>query len=251
MGADATGRRATRATGHVDTVGPLMMLDGVTVSGGVFSRSRLRSFCSIGSRFTGCKFEDMRVDGFTEGAGKTASVYRECSFDKTRIKRMGGGRARFEGCSFRDVSISWWMTAAVEMVDCVFTGKIAHSVFWGVPSLLDRKFFGERLNEFAGNDFSGCRMVDAGFRGGVDLRRQELPQGEGYLYVEDGAGAIEVAAGIVGGWEDEAMRRQGEIMLKILREELSQGQEQLFLARETGRNESIWPQLCDALRGVR
>jgi len=175
----------------------MIYVDKETVVDRDYSGVKSPQLESHGSTFTNCRFDSMRIDCFKFASGKKRSVYRDCSFDGIRIKRVMGGLVRFERCSFRNVLISGWSLQACDLVDCVFTGKMKSGrgggSFWGAPMSHWQTQFKKRVNEFRGNNFSDCALVDMDFRTGIDLRLQVLPQGPDYFYIEDGKSAIKRA----------------------------------------------------------
>ena len=123
------------------------------------------------------------------------SVYAGCSFDRLRMSATVGGYARFVNCSFRDVDIRKWRADYVELVDCVFTGRLRDCVFWGAapqgartydfaatlatrdgrePPAGFRELANRATNDFSRNDFSGADL-DVTFRGGIDLSSSGCP----------------------------------------------------------------------------
>ena len=214
-----------------------------------YSGLRLSEFCSIRSSFTDCRFESMIIDTAAMGSGTTMSLYRNCSFDHTRIRGIAMGLARFEHCSFESVVLNKWSLNAADIIDCTFSGKLTHCIFWGSPPPFWGDRYGKTSNEFSGNDFSGCKMVDTDFRWGVNLALQTLPSGPDYLYVEDGRAALSRAFPIVCGWMDEREKRIGLDWLKLLQNDVENGQTQLFINGRTGRLAQIWPKFRAALEG--
>jgi uncharacterized protein YjbI with pentapeptide repeats len=194
-----------------------------------YSGRKLKQFCAVGCRFERCRFERMRVDNFVPGAGMELSEYAHCSFDSIRVSRMGGGFARFVRCSFKNVEIRDWHCYKTEFVDCIFTGHMEECIFNGTVPEKDRSWVGREKNEFRGNDFSGCELVDVAFRTGIDLSQQRLPTGPEYLYLPDAAVAIERARTSVQEWYDAALREAGMTFLISIESELQGGQRQLLL----------------------
>ncbi|MFN2537801.1 MAG: hypothetical protein ABR549_06560 [Mycobacteriales bacterium] len=190
------------------------------------SSRKVKAFCAIASTFDRCDFRGVRWRDGGMGAGMTPSVYRDCVFDGARIQANPPGRARFERCSFRDVVLKDWYCFNIEMIDCVFTGRIEHSYFNGRARQPDETF---GTNEFHGNDFSGAKLVDVGFRTGIDLRLQRLPEDEDLLYVWDGPEAVARAEGAVNTWSDLESRRRAQGLLEHLRRELDGQQRQLII----------------------
>jgi uncharacterized protein YjbI with pentapeptide repeats len=198
-----------------------------------FSGRKLKHFSVVGCRFERCWFEKMRVDSFIPGAGMELSEYVDCSFDGIRVSYMSAAFARFIRCSFRNVDIRDWRSSKAEFIDCVFTGQLEECIFYGTVPEQDRSWVGRAKNEFRGNDFSGCDLVDVAFRTGIDLEQQKLPTGPEYLYLPDAAGAIERAKATVQEWYDAGMRERGLSLLSTLAMGVEGGQRQeLFRAND-------------------
>ena len=162
-----------------------VFVDHEQVVGVDYSALALKRFGSHGSRFENCKFEGLRLDSLSFGAGKVPSEYYNCSFDgSTFYANTLLGRARFVGCTFRNIRSSRFKLAAGDLIDCVFTGKMDRTQIWGRTGP-DADVYGDRVNTIEGNDFSGVDFGDTDFRFGVDLREQILPTGEDYLFIPD------------------------------------------------------------------
>lgn len=214
-----------------------------------FSGRRLNSLRAIGCRFERCRFDRTRAEAVTFGAGMELTEYVDCSFDGARFKSVAAGFSRFVRCSFRDVDLKGLGDDYLELVDCVFTGKLQSNVFWGAPPQPEarqryesnvrflarqgrpeppgyRELALRPSNEFRGNDFSGAGLIGVSFRG-IDLAEQRLPTGEDYLYLPDAEAAINRALEMIGD------RPEGPEVEKFLRgtlgRELSFGQRQLHL----------------------
>jgi hypothetical protein len=114
--------------------GAELVLDSVVVNDGDYSELKLSRFVAIGSRFSGCSFENMRIGMLSIGAGKKVSEYVGCSFDGSRLELHPGGFARFVDCSFRDVAITHWTASAADVIGCTFSGKIKTAIFYGTVS---------------------------------------------------------------------------------------------------------------------
>lgn len=193
-----------------------------------YASQRITSLCSIHSRFVRCKFDGLQLDASSLGAGKEMSEYTDCTFDGSRLCPIGG-RARFVRCSFRDVVISDWICLESEFVDCVFSGRMKRCVFNGAVPVEMRKELRRTRNEFHGNDFSGMKMVDVGFRTGVDLRLQRLPTGPEFTYLPDATIAIARVKADVQTWTHPEARHDGEVFVQCLELDVAEGQSQLFL----------------------
>ncbi|MEX2247854.1 MAG: hypothetical protein WEC75_14355 [Dehalococcoidia bacterium] len=137
-------------------IGPAsgVFLDHARLRGADFSGRELTYFGAHGSRLEACRFEDTRIESGSFGAGREMSEYVECSFDGARIWFVPGGYARFVRCSLRNAELYDWFCFAVEMVDCIFSGRIVKSVFNGTVPKDDRRAVRRERNEFHGNDFS-------------------------------------------------------------------------------------------------
>lgn len=203
----------------------------------------------IGCRFDRCRFDRISSDTAAFGAGTEVSEYVDCSFDGARLRSVSAGHSRFVRCSFQEVDLRGLGDDYLELVDCVFTGKLRSTVFWGAPPQPDgrqryeshvrflaragkpepvgyRELALRPANEFRGNDFSGAELVGVSFRG-IELAEQRLPTGDGYLYLPDAEAAIKRALEMIGD------RPEGPQVEKFLRgtlgREVSFGQRQLHL----------------------
>jgi hypothetical protein len=206
-----------------------VVLSREKLHGADFSGRRLEYFSSEASRLEACRFEKVRIESASFGAGRAPSEYLECSFDGARIRFGPGGFARFVRCSFCDVDLRDWFCFAVELVDCVFTGRMRHSFFNGTVPEDQRVFVGRERNEFRGNDFSGMKLEDVSFRTGIDLTQQRLPSGPEYLYLPVAAVAVQRARAEVVQWDDLDRRREAMVFINILEEDVAKGQRQLLL----------------------
>lgn len=204
-------------------------LEYVKLQGADYSGRELKYFGSVGSRFERCRFDNMRVDDFSFGAGMAVSEYLDCTFDGSHLIH-GGGYARFVRCSFRNVQLRDWFCFEAEFVDCVFTGRLRKCIFNGTVPEEHRSWVGRERNEFRGNDFSGAEFVDVSFRTGIDLDLQRLLSGPDYLYVPDAAAAIERAKRGLADWKpDTEHQRLALVIVGVYAEDVNDGQQQLFL----------------------
>ncbi len=205
-----------------------VVLDHAHLRGEEYVGRKLMKFTAIGSHLERCRFDNARFDDASFGSGREMSEYSECSFDGVHFLH-GGGYARFVRCSFRDVDLRNWSCRAVEMVDCVFTGRMMQCIFNGTVPVEQRPFVGRERNEFHGNDFSGMDLVDVAFRSGIDLTQQRLPTGPEYLYLPDAAAALAKARSVVVGWQEPEMRDSALLTLRGPIWEAENGQRQLLL----------------------
>jgi hypothetical protein len=222
-----------------------------------YSDQRVDYLAVTAPRLRRCRFERLRLVEATLSGGGVVSEYVDCSFDGSRFAIVFPGSARFTRCTFRQVTINEWFGDQAELIDCVFTGKIKKTVFWGRPNSSRKLIETQRTlreqqglppmtaeqeavllreaNEFRGNDFSGATLHDVAFRGGIDLSAQRLPTGPDYLYLPDAASAIAHAVEAVTGWPDDDRKKLGLRLLDIFTSELKGGQQQLLLDRTTFR----------------
>ena len=179
-----------------------VVLDHVQLDWADFSGRRLVQFSAAGCRFLNSDFSDMSINDSAFGAGRDRSEYADCRFDRSRIRFGPGGNARFVRCSFRDVDLEDWRCSTVELVDCTFSGVIQTAIFNAAVPTNDQRAIGRVRNDFRGNDFSACQLMDVPFRTGVDLDAQRLPAGPGYLYLRKAVTAVAVASKKVAAWTD-------------------------------------------------
>ena len=224
-------RVEARLVGHMK-VDPndYLDLEHVKTRDADYSGRDLLGFCAVGCRFERCRFDNIRVDDCSFGEGKEMSEYVECNFDRLRTSHASGGFSRFVGCSFRNVDIRDWFCFNAEFVDCTFTGRLKKCVCNGTVDEEDRPWIGRERNEFRGNDFSGAELIDVAFRTGIDLEQQRLPNGPDYLYIPDGAAAIQRAKAGLADWMPETeLRRKAEAIVRVVGQTVDDGQRQLLL----------------------
>jgi uncharacterized protein YjbI with pentapeptide repeats len=207
-----------------------------------YSYRKLMQFGTIGSCLEKCKFDGAQIDCAQFGAGREMSEFIDCSFDGARMEMGPGGCARFVRCSFRDVSLHNWMCFEVELIDCVFSGRLRRGIFNGTVRAEKRVFLGREHNEFHGNDFSNMDLIDVTFRTGIDLTQQRLPSGSEYLYLTDAAAAVERAkSGLIGWQGDQELRRVALVIVDGLQKSVERGQRQMLLRADDYYGESVLP----------
>lgn len=196
-----------------------------------YSGRTVDGFCAVGSRLEGCRFNNFRVRSCPcFGAGREMSEFVDCSFDGAHLDMGSGGCARFVRCSFRNVVLRDWRCDRVEMIDCVFSGRIKTAIFNGTVPVEERSFLHRERNEFHGNDFSGVDLIDVAFRRGIDLTQQRLPAGPQYLYLPDAAAALEPTESNIVGWQEGKQRQTAMAFIRGLCEDVrGGGQRQLLL----------------------
>lgn len=194
-----------------------------------FSGLTLDQFYADGSRFRECHFERMVVTSAVLGSNHLGvnTEYVDCVFDGSRLTMTSAGYSRFVRCSFRDIVISDWICFSLELIDCDFTGaRLEQCVFNGTVPPKDARRLRRTRNEFHGNDFSAAELIDVGFRTGIDLSLQKLPQGPDYFYVPDLAQAVRIGRAHVDDFDDSDLRENVEIFLDLAEENLEGGQRQ-------------------------
>jgi hypothetical protein len=205
-------------------------LDHIKLRSENYSDRKLKKFSAHGCQFDGCYFNNVWIEDASFGSGREMSEYVECVFDGAKFNRMGGGYARFVRCSFRGVEINNWKCFEVELIDCVFSGKLNVGIFNGTPRSEQQEFLKREHNEFHGNDFSGMELNDVAFRTGIDLTKQRLPSGTEYLYLPDASTALRKARVELENWQTtDELRKTALSMLKTSENEVARGQKQLLL----------------------
>jgi uncharacterized protein YjbI with pentapeptide repeats len=208
--------------------------DRVTLAGALlrevdYAGRRMAGFSSDGCRFELCNFNGVSIGSASFGAGRRVSEYRGCTFDGAVLRMGPGGNATFIDCSFQDVSIENWFCDAVELINCRFSGLLRKAIFNGSVPPREQEFLKRSENRFIDNDFSGARLIDVSFRGGVDLQLQKLPSGEDYTLIDDSARFAHWAEAEVRNWVDAKMQDAARGFLRLLEERLAGGQVQEFV----------------------
>jgi hypothetical protein len=213
------------------------------------SYARLKgSFTAVGCTFQECDFREMRPRHLTFAGGVERTRYIDCSFDGCKLARLVTGQARFERCSFADVDIKGFFGHATEFVDCVFSGVLRASVFYGhVPAPGNTT---QAKNEFRANDFSKIKFADVGFLRGIDLSAQQLPSGDNYLYLENPVDQLLTLRQQYLAMPPSELRRDVFRFLEVCQKDLQEGQAQLFLCKDSEVNrisaasvDAIWAEL--------
>jgi hypothetical protein len=177
-------------------------------------------------------------------SGRVPSKYLECKFDRTHFKRVVLGQARFERCSFLNVDIRSLFSHAAEFIDCVFSGSLSASSFYGRVFSSEQEDTARVTNEFHGNDFSAMKMSDVGFLHGIDLSQQRLPVGDNYLYLRDAARALALLREKHLQSSPSSYRETVFKFLTRCETEVAEGQTQLFLCKDS---EAESPEVIDTL----
>ncbi len=211
------------------SAGDRVVLSSQHLVGADFQGAHIAQFSSDGCRFEECNFEGAVIDSASFGAGHQISEYVGCSFDGAKLRMGPGGYARFVDCSFNKTVIEHWFCFAVEIVDCRFSGRLKKVFFNGTVPLEDRIDVRRKSNQFEGNDFSKATLIDVAFRTGIDLSRQRLPKGDGYIYFSDAVGAARRARSAFDDWDDPRSRLAAQGVLALMEQDVAAGQQQLLI----------------------
>lgn len=194
-----------------------------------FRARRLAQFSSDGCRFEGCNFGGAVIESASFGAGRHVSEYVGCNFDGAKLRMGPGGYARFVDCSFEKTAIEHWFCFAVEVVGCRFSGRLKKVVFNGTVPLDKREIARRVVNQFEDNDFSRATLLDVGFRTGIDLSKQRLPEGADYTYLPDAVRAVRSARMAFNAWNDSKAKSAARGVLAVMEEDVAAGQQQLLV----------------------
>ena len=193
-----------------------------------FSGLELDSFCSISSKFIRCAFRKIHIADASFGEGLKQSLYRDCIFDGAKFGALSPGTARFENCSFRDVTIHEMFANGVELVNCVFSGRLKKGVLSGRRPPEFRRWWERSRNRIVNNDFSAMEFGDFDFIGGVDLTRQMLPRTPNFKVLWNGAESVQRTRERVAGWAEGETKRLALVILDSLDLAVSGGQQHLL-----------------------
>lgn len=219
--------------------------------GSDFRGRHLMQFSSDGCRFERCDFKGAKIQSASFGAGRRVSEYIGCSFDGATLRMGPGGYARFVDCSFEKTAIDAWFCFAVELVGCRFSGRLKKAVFNGTVPAEKEVVVGRAVNQFEGNDFSRASLIDVGFRTGIDLSRQRLPEGAGYTYFPDAVVAVRNARLAFNAWDDPGMKVAARGVLTVMEKDVAAGQRQLLMRADNypSRDRAAIRKLLDAAEG--
>jgi hypothetical protein len=171
-----------------------LALNGEVRTSERFENLRLDCISVIDSHLSHCTFSNIHARSVSLGGGLTQSTYADCVFEDCSWIFATVGNVRLSRCEFHRCRLSDLVGTKLEMVRCTFDQtSIRKGVFHGIQSSAVPGHPTRKRNEFSENDFSGADLIDVDFRGGIDLTRQRLPTGGGYLFVGDTCRALEVA----------------------------------------------------------
>ncbi len=210
-----------------------------------FAGLRKGSFAALGCKFERCDFSDMRPSQIWFATGKEQTCYIDCTFDRSKFKRIVVGRVRFEKCTFLNVEIRSFFGHAADFVDCRFSGVLRGAVFFGHEPAHEVPVFEWKSNEFHGNDFSKTKFIDVGFRAGIDLSSQILPAGDEYFLLRDAATKLSALRKKY--VEQPPSRRRQDVFefLDLPEKDVREGQEDLFFCKDS--LVSLSPEARDAI----
>lgn len=234
---------------------PQVSFNRVVARGEDFSGRTERDWISVESTFEDCKFENLRITDFSFGAGLKPSLYRFCSFDGSHIKSVIPGRATFENCSFQNVRMTKWICHAVEMIDCVFQGRLDDLVLDARVRPDVANGLGRTINRYHGNDFSAAELCMVSFRGGIDLADQRLPRNENYLYLDNAKQVIPIALRQISGWPESDLKERLQDELYMVMNDVSGGQRQVLLSRydlasKSDPDNGAWKRMVEVIAGA-
>lgn len=191
----------------------------------------------------------MRVEHFSFGAGQATSSFRNCQFDGSIFSFVLPGYARLDSCTFGQATLQHLNADTLECIRCRFGGRIETAVFWGrIEDSNDRFLLNRDCNEFRDNDFSDADLIDVDFRGGIDLKRQILPQWGDYLYVPDAPTVVKYVKTLVTQWTSSARREHALKLLQVYEFTLGTGQEQLLLRLSADRE--YFPAVAEEIHAI-
>lgn len=185
-------------------------------------------FGPIGSQFDRCSFRNTRITNASLGSGQPQTIYRDCSFDGSRIDFSAAGHARLERCLITNVHWSSLASNRVEFVGCTFSGRFEHGYISArVPDRL-RGTIGRSTNEIRGNDFHDAEFVDFELRGGVDLTTQHIAVPHGAVLVTEAAAALSALEILLDSLPSD-VRPDARVVLDVLRYSVAHGQTQVII----------------------
>jgi len=206
-----------------------VVLSSQQLVGAEFRDRRLVQFPSDGCRFERCDFGGSEIESVSFGAGRQVSVYVGCNFDGAKLRMGPAGYARFVDCSFEKTTIEAWFCLVVEVIDCWFSGRLKKVVFNGAVPMDKQLVSGRGQSRFKGKDMLMATLIDVGFRTGIDLSRQRLPEGDEYTYFPDALSAVRRARLTFNAWEDPGAKSAARGVLAIMEEDVAAGQRQLLM----------------------
>jgi hypothetical protein len=197
----------------------VVAISRATLRGVDFRKARFDRFSLAGCLFLSCDFRGLRLDKRYQPmfSAQPHSIFRDCRFDGTDLRRVKPDQARFERCTFDDALLDGWRTDLAEFVGCRFAGAMGRVTFFGRPAgAAARRVDAQRKrNEFSGNDFRDADLDSVIFIG-VDLAAQRLPVGDRYVRLDRFPQRIAHARAEIVRWEIQEERLLALAMLRDL-----------------------------------
>lgn len=172
----------TEVTGRLRSLPPLdgirrLHLKDVEAEGVSFANIRLDGLVLLGqTRLIECDFSGARFAhvGFDSSPG---AALLACTFDECRFPTgVTVGPTRFERCRFR-TNMKDWISQGGEFINCRFAGELDNCTFFGTVVGPWKQKLTRTQNVLSENDFRDAKLLDCGFRAGVDLPSQHFPAG--------------------------------------------------------------------------
>lgn len=192
-----------------------------------FTGRKADKFVAVNCTFVRCDFSGVAVKEFVFGGGNELSTYIECTFDGAMMKATGADYAVIQSCSFRQVRIENWECHSVDMIDSTFSGMLRRCIFDGILPKDFQAYLGRVNTRFAGNDFSGCKLIDVMFNAGIDLVQQALPKGTEYFWLADLPAAVAVLTAEIEVWGQRDLKAAQSLVF-IFKRGVSRGRTALF-----------------------
>jgi uncharacterized protein YjbI with pentapeptide repeats len=203
----------------------LLVIDHETLASQTFAGLRLDGLKVIESSLSHCAFDDVRARSCSFGEGVRQSVFEDCAFTRCTLVFGAVGHARLVRCRFESSRLENLFGSNLEVIDCAFPGTtLKKSVFHGRIEGTTRIQPQRVVNEIRGNDFSQAELDDVDFRGGVDLTKQRLPSGEGYIFVADTCKALAIVKELQRSIVDAAELKRSKTLAGLLDFYCSNGQ---------------------------
>ncbi len=191
-----------------------------TLRGVDFRRARFDRFGLAGCLFLACDFRGVRLDRRYQPlfSAQPRSVFRDCRFENSDLRRVRPAYARFERCTFDDAQLDGWRAEVAEFVGCRFAGTLRDVWFFGrtTGAAADHLDPPRERNEFDANDLRDAELEDVLFTRGIDLSRQRLPLSDRYVRLDRLQRRVAHARAEVVRWDVQPERLAATAMLREL-----------------------------------
>lgn len=135
-----------------------------------------------GLKYIACdavEFDTVRIEGFkgsaSLGTGESPSIFVDCIFQSCHFTQMNFGYSTIRRCRFLDCTIDDLVTFEADVLECEFTGVIRRAIFSAKPEFMRIRTQEVAISE---NDFSGCKLIDVAFRGGIEITAQKFSESD-------------------------------------------------------------------------